>query len=238
MNRKKKPKERRDEHGRLYCSGTSKRTGKPCKAYAIKGREKCYYHGGKTPRGAASPHTTHGKYSKALPQRLFHMLTEELRNPDLLNLTTEIALTDVRLRGLASELGGSSAAELIEDVYHLFEDFDNIIGSMNQGKGNPERNLEALNRILEKMREVLAIGRDDSKVWRDIERTQDHRRRLIEVEHKRLQSEAETLSMRELALVMRSISEIIMRNVVDESIRENISEELEELLDPGNLSVN
>lgn len=238
MNRKKKTKERRDEHGRLYCDGTSKRTGKPCKAYAMKGRAKCYYHGGKTPRGAASPHTTHGRYSKDLPNRLFSMLTEELQNPDLLTLTTDIALTDVRLRDLAGQLGGRAASELIEEIYLLFEDLDNIVGAYNMKKGDPERNLAALNRVLEKMREVLSESRDDVKTWNDITRTQDHRRKLIEVENKRITTAAQTLTMSELALVMKSIVDIITRNVLDESILSNISRELEELVDPGNISVN
>lgn len=47
-----------------YCNATSKRTGKPCRARAMRGREKCYHHGGKTPQGAGHHRYKHGFYSK------------------------------------------------------------------------------------------------------------------------------------------------------------------------------
>lgn len=41
-----------------------KRNGQQCKASAIKGREKCRVHGGKTPRGKKSPQYKHGFFAR------------------------------------------------------------------------------------------------------------------------------------------------------------------------------
>ncbi len=51
------------------CTATSKRSGVRCRKTAMKARTVCLAHGGRTPRGVASPHLKHGRYSKALPFR-------------------------------------------------------------------------------------------------------------------------------------------------------------------------
>jgi hypothetical protein len=47
------------------CTATSKRTGERCAAWAMRGKEVCYHHGGKSPVGAGSPHFRDGARSKA-----------------------------------------------------------------------------------------------------------------------------------------------------------------------------
>ena len=44
--------------------GAKTRKGTPCKNPCVRGRNRCRMHGGKTPRGWASPHYKHGFYSK------------------------------------------------------------------------------------------------------------------------------------------------------------------------------
>ncbi len=51
------------------CTATSKRTGERCRKSAMLGRTVCLAHGGRTPRGVASPHFKHGRHSKQLPFR-------------------------------------------------------------------------------------------------------------------------------------------------------------------------
>ena len=48
------------------CTAHSKQTGAPCRQPVVPGRQVCAYHGGKSPRGLASPHWKHGRYSRAL----------------------------------------------------------------------------------------------------------------------------------------------------------------------------
>ena len=54
-------------------------------------------HGGKTPRGSALPQTRHGRYSRDLPTRLLARYEESISDPELLNLSAEIAIVDISL---------------------------------------------------------------------------------------------------------------------------------------------
>lgn len=54
----------------MQCQAKAKSTGEQCQRRAVNGRRVCTVHGGKTPRGLASPHTIHGLYSKDLPAKL------------------------------------------------------------------------------------------------------------------------------------------------------------------------
>ena len=62
------------------CSATSKRTGKPCQAPAVRGWTVCRFHGagGGAPKGAQNGDYKHGLYTKtAVEER--HVIRELLR---------------------------------------------------------------------------------------------------------------------------------------------------------------
>lgn len=61
-------------------------------------------HGGSTPRGMALPQTKHGRYSKDLPTRLLSRYEEAVSDPELLNLSAEIALIDAMTRDVMESL--------------------------------------------------------------------------------------------------------------------------------------
>ena len=63
----------------------------------MRGRDVCLAHGGKTPRGVASPHFKTGRYSRSLPGHLVTAYEQALRDPTLMSLRDEIALTDVMI---------------------------------------------------------------------------------------------------------------------------------------------
>lgn len=79
------------------CSATSKRSGHRCRKHAMRGRTVCRVHGGATPRGVASPHWKHGKYSTILPDRLAAKYEDALRDRRLMSLRDAIALVDVEI---------------------------------------------------------------------------------------------------------------------------------------------
>ncbi len=79
------------------CAATSKRSGKRCRKHAMRGRSVCLVHGGRTPRGTASPHFRHGRFSRSLPGRLLRTYDQALHDPRLLSLRDEIALTEVMI---------------------------------------------------------------------------------------------------------------------------------------------
>jgi hypothetical protein len=52
------------------CGATCKRTGRPCKAWACKGRSRCRMHRGKAARGVGHYNYRHGGRSKDLVARM------------------------------------------------------------------------------------------------------------------------------------------------------------------------
>lgn len=92
------------------CTARSKRTGARCRKHAAPGRDVCSMHGGKTPRGIHSPHWRGRGYSKDLPTRLADRFRLALQDPQLLELSSEIALLDARVGELLAGLPKDRAA--------------------------------------------------------------------------------------------------------------------------------
>ena len=108
----------------VQCKATSKRSKERCQRQAMRGREVCYMHGGKTPRGVASPHFKGGRHSKSIPTRLAARYEEAREDPDILALGEEIALTDAQISdALARLYEGSDEKRLATklDLDHLIE---------------------------------------------------------------------------------------------------------------------
>jgi hypothetical protein len=85
------------------CAARSKRTGLRCLAPAVTGSACCRLHGGRTPRGLASPHTKSGLYSKAMPRGLKERYEHILRTEDLGSLDDDIAAVTGELMELLGE---------------------------------------------------------------------------------------------------------------------------------------
>jgi len=90
------------------CNAKSKRTGKRCRANAVRGRNVCYHHGGATPRGPASPHWRHGRYSRLLPSSMAADYEESVSSFDNISLREEIGVLDAHLAQLVADLHDGS----------------------------------------------------------------------------------------------------------------------------------
>lgn len=90
------------------CTANSKQSGERCRKWAMVGRQVCLAHGGRSPRGVASPHFRSGRYSKALPDRLAGRYEEALHDARLIELRDDIALADARIVELLQKLNPDS----------------------------------------------------------------------------------------------------------------------------------
>jgi hypothetical protein len=100
------------------CTAGSKRSGEQCRKHAMRGRTVCLAHGGKTPRGVASPHFRTGRYSRSLPGHLVAAYERALHDPMLLSLRDEIALTDTMIAETLSELTDDMPWAKTRKIFH------------------------------------------------------------------------------------------------------------------------
>lgn len=71
----------------------------------MRGRTTCLAHGGRTPRGVASPNFRTGRHSRSLPGQLLADYDRATHDPRLLSLRDEIALTGTLLADVLRQFG-------------------------------------------------------------------------------------------------------------------------------------
>ena len=117
--------DRRQPHGSpgavipRQCTATSKRSGEQCRKPAMQGRTVCRAHGGATPRGTASPHYRHGRWSKDLPTQLVQRYQEARLDEDLLSLREEVALVDMQIGTLLANPSGQAGQPALGQLVEL-----------------------------------------------------------------------------------------------------------------------
>jgi hypothetical protein len=164
------------------CTATSKRSGQRCRKSAMRGRTVCLAHGGRTPRGAASPHFKTGRYSRSLPGHLVAAYERALADPTLLSLRDEVALTDAMIAELLGQLDDHS----------------------------PDTKYR--------------------RVFRQIGRLIERRRRLVETEVRHIVLAREMLTAEEALTLVESIVAIMTRYLPDPTERQRIAEEIHALI--------
>jgi hypothetical protein len=77
--------------------GAKKRKGGICRAPAM-ANGRCYFHGGKSLKGAAHPGFKHGRFSKHMPDQLAGIFAEVQSNPKYITLERNLMLNEAFIR--------------------------------------------------------------------------------------------------------------------------------------------
>lgn len=207
----------RYRNGHLLCRRTSKRTGKPCGAYALKGRQVCRAHGGKSPRGAQSPSFKSGRYSKHIPDRLLEKYETALGDERLLELGEDIALLDVRLRELVENVDTSGQAGDWKTMQELWLLYLGEPGGVRQAE----------------LSEFIESCIEEGNRWDEIRETLERRRRLVESERKRHAELDQNITIQEGIGLVKLFFELVKQHVSDAGALQAIGEGLNTLLAGG-----
>lgn len=126
------------------CNAKAKSTGKQCNNPAMNGSTKCRLHGGKTPRGSASPNWKGKGRSKYLPQRLADSYQELEADTEYTDLRANMRLREVFIREKLAMLDESADSmeawtafrKLWNDITKAFanKDYGMVLVLMNQGE--------------------------------------------------------------------------------------------------------
>jgi hypothetical protein len=208
----------------MQCNAKS-RNGQQCKNQAINGTTKCHMHGGASLAGIAHPNFKHGRYSKHLPSRLAARYSEALSDPALLELREEVALTQTRQTELLEQLDSGLSLARWRSAQTAYGD---LLAAMQ------EKDSTGLQRALIALEDALGVRvTDDSAVWEEVVTLSEHRRRLVESEHKRLVAMQQMITTEQAMALLARITESIRKHVSDPSILAAIATELRAIVNAG-----
>ena len=156
------------------CTAKSKRSGEQCKKDAMKEKNVCYFHGGKSLSGVAHPNYKTGRYAKGLKGRKAKIIDRLLSDEDLLSLDDNIALLDLRIVTLVDSLmEEGNPAELWKAAVKSWNYLDRAIDRIDAD--GIDRHTKELGTILEKgIREIAT--------WDEIQDRTEARRKLTDSE--------------------------------------------------------
>lgn len=202
------------------CRATAKHTGARCRAQAMP-NGLCRVHGGATPRGLASPHTTHGRYSKHLPTRMLANYEHAQRDPELLNLREDISLVDARLGDLLKRVDTGESGKLWRDLRTAWR-------AVTQAATEDDHVLAiaALGPLIER-------GYLDTQAWGEISGLLEQRRKLVESERKRLIEMQQMMTMSQAQLLIARLYDVVSQHVSDRATLAAIGAGLQALAGAG-----
>lgn len=132
----------------MQCTAKSKQSGEQCKKDAMLGRNVCHIHGGKTPKGAASPHFKTGAHSKYLPTKLGAIYESIESDLEANVLSRNIRLRETLIRqNLALIEDAPDAAQAWDS---LRKELDNLTASFqDENYGKVAVSLDKLGRMVD-----------------------------------------------------------------------------------------
>lgn len=175
-------------------------------------------HGGKHPKGIASPHYKTGRYSKVLPARLSARYEEARQDAALLELRDEIGLVDSRLSDLIGRVDTGESGAIWQALKAAYLD-------LLRAKHDPAKAALALHAI----GELITRGHADYAAWGEIAAVLEQRRRLVESERKRLIELQQTISVNQAMVLVTALLSSIKTHVQDRATLAKIQDDFSRL---------
>jgi hypothetical protein len=196
--------------------GAKTRAGTLCRRAPMP-NGRCSKHGGKTPRGVASPNFKHGLYSKSMPERLAERFGAALADSELLELRREAALLTALAEDALQRIGTGETGELWRRLRKLW--------------ARLERATEAERpHALAAIGEAIESGATDAAAMGDVRAILRDRMRVVESERRRLVEANQMVSVERFMAFVGALSAAVSSEVPDRASRERILSRFEALL--------
>lgn len=178
-------------------------------------------HNGGALKGAGHPSFKHGRYSKYLPARLLDRYEAARDDPNLLAMDDEIGLIDARLGDLIKRADSGESGQIWIAVRSYYRDFD---------KHRVSGDVKNMQLALDKLEATIERGVADHAIWTEIGQAIDRRARLVDQERKRLDQLEHSMTVDDAMALLRTIDDVLRRNVTDPKTLSNIAGELGQLV--------
>lgn len=195
------------------------RSGAQCRKLALRGKEVCRLHGGKSPSGLASPSFKHGRrsrYMSVLTPEMAKRFKSAAADPDQLSLAAEIMLLDARVAALLDQIKQHQDADW-KAAQESFEAF---------ARSQAERDATRAVAALHELGGLLRRGAKHEKLWEQVGNLAWTKRpKLVKSETER-QLLLKQLVERELVVnLLSALTESVKRNVSDRTALQKISDD-------------
>lgn len=157
-----------------------------------------------------------------LPKTLQQRYNKASADGELLALKREIALVNARLLQLADKLGSGESSETWLRLRSLMKE---LVEAQRTGDPNAPAYFEEMHRLIFK-------GAEDTALWAEITALQEHLRKLIESERRRLVELKQYVTNEEATALINSLLEAIKRNVEQKQLT-RIVQDFAKLTDRG-----
>ena len=204
-------KDASERRGFKVCGAWRPRAGDVCSQPPAKGRNRCRWHGGASPRGWEHPSTKAGLFSKYASPRLGEQIEALLGDDEMLSLRSDIALTTSRLQ----ELVGSADALRLSA---LATDLEDLVRRLREAKRKDQA------AILAELVGTVESSVDDVRLWAEIFNVQEVRAKLVEKEAKRAKDLKQMITAERAAALISYIEASILRatSTLDDRSRDHV----------------
>lgn len=205
------------------CAAKAKSTGKRCKNDAMPGMRVCGIHGGKTPKGEASPHFKHGKFSKYMPERLKQRFEEAEQDTQTGILQRNISIRDALLVDRLKSLDGlPDSSKAWETMRKLIDDQKKAF--KNEDYGAVVLSYEEIDRLIDDamlMHHAIADINDLMKEQRNDEKA------IADIQYKG----ENAIPARELMTLMGGVLAVIQSVITNKDQRVQIAHGINQLME-------
>lgn len=198
-----------------------KSDGERCRQPVRSGWTVCKYHGAGSADTPAGRPPINGHYSKHLPSRYFSDYQEYLQDPNLLSMRREMALIDVRLGEMLQMLETSDSPQAWNRISVACAMLEKAVGD---GK------FDELPKIAEILRNAITAHKNDQDIWSNVLNLIDNRRKVADVERRRIEAMKKYLTMQEANAMMAYFVDSVMKRVSSPQERALISEDLRQFV--------
>lgn len=197
-----------------------------------RGTGRCKAHGGNSLRGIAHPGFKGRGYGKSLPSHIAVHYDEALRDENLLNLKSEIALCDARLGELTEQLGKGTGAQLAN---RLTRKYNQVNGSAVSSNAKVRAKF---GQYLGELGDIIALISNNASIWDDMGVWIDRRQRLTEAEVRHMIHIRAMISAEEVMQLVGQLLRILRDRVYDRKVLAAIVDDIGLLLPSGEGTVN
>ncbi len=187
--------------------------------------DRCKFHGGETPRGAASTHWRGKGYSRHVPTRYLEAIERGDLDPGITSLAPEITVHVARHAELLSRLSTGDTGELYRTLITLLATLRARHDDVVAGTLEAEELADDLTTLEGAVREAVT----DEKIWKEISANSLTLGKLARTEHERDKILAKTVSDRQWRQLFGALQGLIMTHVTDTTIRARFAEALERM---------